>query len=541
MRYTSLLLTFLCAGSLWSQSLDKANEYFERYEYAMAAEGYRDYAKSSPLPKEDYKRYAYSCFVIGAYEECLPLSDSIIGMSDTEPFFYYMNGEVNMGNRNYEKAKESYEKYQSLDSEYDVSVKIASCAAIPDWNQEVHLKNTLLIGNTTKANLTGPNYLDGILYYSEIGKDSLGENMGNTNIDHSELVLARPFTKIGGIDQQILIKDTIGNLSVPSIAIDHKNNMAWVTVAQPLAEEQIDMVPHLYIGAYSKQTHEITDLKPWQYSGYEDTTACAHVTINESGNMIVFTKMGDLTSGADLYKSDLVDGSWTKPQSIISLNTEMDEMYPLFIGDSLLSFASDGKPGYGGLDIFIADVNSNGMFGFVRHLKAPVNSFKDDFNFYYYSADSARYTSNREGGIGDDDMYFVKFSEPVVEPVADSSDFKDFVNDWDTPIVYFDFDKFDIKEDVKNLEGLIKFLGDYPKSSITIEGHTDSRGSTDYNYNLGYKRAETVKAELIARGISAGQISVKSKGEEEPQVQCSPCTELMHAKNRVALIKLNAL
>jgi hypothetical protein len=540
MRYISFLIALLSTGAVWSQSLDVANDHFDRYEYALAAKSYRAYRKTAPLPKEDLKRYAYSCFVIGSYEECLPISDSIIKMSDTEPFFYYMNGEVNMGNRNYEKAKSSYETYQSMDSEYDVSIKIESCASIPNWNQEVHLENELLTRNTTKANITGPNYLDGILFYSEIGKDSLGENMQNGNIDNSELVLARPFTLLPNEEaKQILLIDTIGDVSVPSVAFDKTTMTAFVTIAQPLAEGQMDMVPHLYVGNYSDETQEISDLKPWLYSGYEDSSACAHATINESGNMLVFTKMGERTSGADLYKSDLVDGEWTKPQSIIGLNTKMDEMYPLFIGDSLLSFATDGRPGYGGLDIFIADVSDAGKFGFVRHLKSPVNSFMDDFNFYYYSADSARYTSNRKGGTGDDDMYFVKFSEPEV-PVADSSDFHEFVKDWETPIVYFDFDKFNLKEDVEKLSDLITFLGKYPKSSITIEGHTDRRGSTDYNYNLGYKRAETVKAELIRKGISAGQISVKSKGESEPQVNCEPCTELMHAKNRVALIKLNA-
>lgn len=539
MKLTSLLIAVSTVGTVWSQSLEEATGYFERYEYARAAQIYSEYAKSNQLPLEDYKRLTYSYFVIGEFESCLPLSDSICKLPKTEPLFYYINGEVNMGNRNYEKAKESYVKYESMDSEYPVAIKIQSCDLIPTWNQEVHLTNTLFPNNSTKANITGPSYLDGELYYAEIGKDSLGENMDHNNIDHSELVLSRPFAAVEGSNDQLLINTDLKDVSVPSVAISPDKSKVWLTISQPLEEAQMDMVPHIYVGDYDASAHAINNVELWKYSGYEDSTSCAHATINASGNMIVFTKMGEHTSGADLYKTNLVDGEWTKPQSIIGLNTEMDEMYPMFMGDSLLSFATDGRPGYGGLDIFVAEVD-NGMFGYVKHLKSPVNSFKDDFNFHYYSIDSARYTSNREGGMGDDDMYFVKFSNPVKEPIVDSSDFFDFINDWETPVVYFDFDKFNLGENVEKLGDLIAFLSNYPKSSITIEGHTDRRGSIDYNFNLGYKRAQSVKEELVSKGVSAGQISITSKGATAPQVKCDSCTEAMHAKNRVALIKLNA-
>lgn len=166
----------------------------------------------------------------------------------------------------------------------------------------------------------------------------------------------------------------------------------------------------------------------------------------------------------------------------------------------------------------------------------------NDFNFQYYdSQDSAIYTSNRNSGIGDDDMYFVKFSEPYVQPPVpiDSSEFTDFVNNWKVPRIYFDYNKFNLEEDFNKLDELIVFLKKYPKSSIVIEGHTDRRGSIDYNYNLGYKRADRVAKELTDAGISDGQITVKSKGKEDPQIDCKTCTEADHAKNRVALILLN--
>lgn len=539
------LITFLClCGTGWSQSLKEATKYFEKYEYKKAAATYEAVAKQRELPEDDYKRLAYAYFVSGQYEKCLPLSDSILNMDDPAPLFYYINGEVNMGNRNYEKAKASFVEYSKMDDEYDVSIKIASCDAIPTWEQEVHIKNNLFPNNTTKADISGQQYKEGMVLYKEIGKDSLGGSMEMQNIDNSELVLARPYISMDGasLRQVMLLDSTMEDISVSSIWLEKESNEVWLTINQPLAEDPMDMAHHLYTGTYSSEDKSISGITLWDQGGYNDTSACAHATVNASENLMVFTKIGQRTKGADLYASRKVNGMWSVPSPLTELNTEMDDMYPMFIGDSILSFSSNGRPGYGHLDIFLADV-SDGSFGTVRHLKAPVNSFMDDFNFHYYnSQDSARYTSNREDGVGDDDMYFVKFSEPVppTPVVDDSSDFFEFVNNWDIPKIYFEFDKFELEKDFNKLDELVVFLKANPKSSIIVEGHTDRRGPIDYNYNLGYKRAERVTKELTEAGVSSGQISVKSKGKKDPQVNCDICSEADHAKNRVVLIMLNA-
>lgn len=537
-----LLFVLLCVSSTgWTQSLRQAGKYFENFEYKRAAKAYEAVAKDKELSLDNYKRLAYSYFLSGDYEKCLPLSDSIINTHDAEPMFYYINGEVNMGNRNYEKAKESFQKYSQLDDEFDVQNKIASCGQIPTWEQEVYLKNSLMSGNDTKADISGQRLTEGTIVYKEVGTDSSGLKIDRTNIDNSELIIARPFlsTSTGELQEISFSDSTLKNSSISSIWIEDSQSKVWVTVNKPLGKDPIDLAHHLYTGDFDPESYTISQVELWSYGGYNDSSACAHATVNASNNRMVFTKIGPSTNGADLYMSKRVNGVWEAPAPLADLNTNGDDMYPMFIGDSLLSFSSNGKPGYGNLDVFIADV-SDGLIGEVRHLKSPVNSFMDDFNFHYMaSQDSAVYTSNRYTGVGDDDRYFVKFSEPVVEPVAvDSSEFNEFVDNWEVPKLYFEFDKVDIL-DVEKLDSLVKFLENYPKSSITVEGHTDSRGSIDYNYDLGYKRANEVKAALVKAGVSEGQIITQSKGKTDPQDDCKWCTEAQHAKNRVVLVLLN--
>jgi hypothetical protein len=385
-----------------------------------------------------------------------------------------------------------------------------------------------------------------VIEFIEVGQDSSGTFVDMANINFAELVLARPFVRIGDEDRKIIsLDESFRDAAITSFTLSERTSEVWLTVARPLAIEQIDKVPHLYQGIFDAATLTITDLERWKYSGYEDSSACAHATINESGDLIIFTKSNDKTKGSDLYQSSLNNGVWSRPTPVSKLNTIEDDMYPQFMGNNLLSFSSDGRPGFGGLDIFTTNI-VNGSFGAIKHITSPVNSSRDDFNFIYFTnaENSARYTSNRLGGAGDDDMYFIRYINddvpPPPPPAPDSTDFYAFVNYFEAPIFYFKFDKFDLDDNPDKISKLITFLAEYPNSKIVVEGNTDRRGPNDYNLNLSNQRAKTIMDALIAKGIKEKQISTVGKGETDPLNKCDVCTDAMHAKNRYARIQLIA-
>jgi len=234
-----------------------------------------------------------------------------------------------------------------------------------------------------------------------------------------------------------------------------------------------------------------------------------------------------------LYEWHFATSTWSTPAPMSNLNTPMNEMYPLFQGDTVLTFSTDGRPGYGNLDIYSYQLAN----GSVEHMKAPVNGPMDDFCFKYMNADSALFTSNRYTGKGDDDRYEIKFRETVV-PAPDSSDYFAFVDKWIDQKIYFDFDKYNLQKDVTIIDELIAFLKKNPSIKIELEAHTDIRGVEVYNVHLSEKRALTVQSELVGLGISADQITILAKGETAPIVVCEKCTEELHAQNRVVIIRL---
>ncbi len=82
---------------------------------------------------------------------------------------------------------------------------------------------------------------------------------------------------------------------------------------------------------------------------------------------------------------------------------------------------------------------------------------------------------------------------------------------------YFDLDKADIRTDARNaLTATAQFLRSYPQIKVTLEGHCDERGSTEYNLALGDRRAQAAKDFLVAAGIAADRIQTVSYGKERP-------------------------
>lgn len=83
--------------------------------------------------------------------------------------------------------------------------------------------------------------------------------------------------------------------------------------------------------------------------------------------------------------------------------------------------------------------------------------------------------------------------------------------------VYFDYDKSDIRPDQQiAIQTDAQFLNQHPAINFTIEGHCDSRGSTEYNLALGDQRATSVKSALVAVGVSPNRVKTISYGKEKP-------------------------
>ena len=102
-------------------------------------------------------------------------------------------------------------------------------------------------------------------------------------------------------------------------------------------------------------------------------------------------------------------------------------------------------------------------------------------------------------------------------------------------VIYFDFDKARVSgQYAELLQAHADFLVNNGSVKVLIEGHADERGTPEYNIALGERRAQAVSKYLQSLGVSEGQISLVSYGEEKPMIKTRD--EDAFAKNRRAVL-----
>src|SRR5687767_11349432 len=112
-----------------------------------------------------------------------------------------------------------------------------------------------------------------------------------------------------------------------------------------------------------------------------------------------------------------------------------------------------------------------------------------------------------------------------------ASALKDPANVLSKRTIYFDYDKYDVKDEFRPIvEAHAKYLRENPNAKMLIQGNADERGSREYNVALGQKRSDNVKKMLILLGARDAQLESVSLGEEKPA--CAQHNEECWSKNR---------
>jgi peptidoglycan-associated lipoprotein len=170
----------------------------------------------------------------------------------------------------------------------------------------------------------------------------------------------------------------------------------------------------LYLSRFRNgQWSEPTPININQPESWESTPA-----FSPDGRTLYFSsnRRGGL-GGLDLYSAQMDSrGRFGRVRNLGSeINTAGNELFPYVAENSKLYFSSDSHPGYGMLDIFVVN-RVNGRTT-VENLGQPVNSTSDDFGIFLFRADRGFFTSNREGGKGDDDIYTFVNEDPNLRVV----------------------------------------------------------------------------------------------------------------------------
>jgi peptidoglycan-associated lipoprotein len=148
-------------------------------------------------------------------------------------------------------------------------------------------------------------------------------------------------------------------------------------------------------------------------------------------------------------------------------------------------------------------------------------------------ADSITYhlVAKGSGGTQDATARVTVNLPPEAPPTATSNATEEELFSRNVKDIYFDYDKDNVRASEQgSLQGDAQFLQQHATIHITIEGHCDERGSTEYNLALGTSRADAVKNALIQAGVSGDRIKTITMGKEKPF--CTESNESCWQQNR---------
>lgn len=148
----------------------------------------------------------------------------------------------------------------------------------------------------------------------------------------------------------------------------------------------------------------------------DSTINCGHPALSPSGDYLYFSSDCNSTEskgGKDIWRVSVVNGTPSSPENLgESINTSGNEEFPYILTDSIMFFSSDGHPGLGGLDIFMAELKPSGKW-VVTNFGSPVNSPADDFGITFDpSCNNAGFFSSSRGDTrGYDHIYSFELPE----------------------------------------------------------------------------------------------------------------------------------
>lgn len=163
---------------------------------------------------------------------------------------------------------------------------------------------------------------------------------------------------------------------------------------------------------YTSQRSDAKWSAPVKFEITADTlSSYAHPAVSPDGQWLYFTSdMPGGQGGRDIWRINLQERQGSLENLGEWINTPGDEMFPYCRTDSVLYFASNGHAGYGGLDIFRAELTKSGGWS-VTNMGTPVNSAADDFGITFGEGERGYFSSNRGDGRGYDHIYSFELPE----------------------------------------------------------------------------------------------------------------------------------
>lgn len=394
--------------------LERANEKYNEYSFSPAIDIYKKVLDKGYVSADLLKKLGNSYYFNADYKEAASIYERLIREYEAEvtPDYYFRYSQTLRSLTEYAKADELMRKFSEITSG---DVRANTFDNKRDYKEEIKENSgRYTIGNfdynSVYSEFAPSYYKDGLIFSSDRDTGNLAKYRHTWNSkDFLDLYKVNADT----VSQNLVIKlnksintrlheSTSAATKDGSIVYFTRNNF----VDGKTIKDQEGIV-RLKIFRAKFKDGNFTELEELPFNSDEYSVANPSLSPDEKTLFFVSDMPGSYGE-SDIFKVAINnDGTFGPPENLgNTINTEARETFPFVTSEEILYFSSDGHPGLGGLDIFATRIKNKSYSGIVKNVGEPINSNLDDFTFIFKEdTKSGYFASNREGGLGYDDIY----------------------------------------------------------------------------------------------------------------------------------------
>jgi outer membrane protein OmpA-like peptidoglycan-associated protein len=396
--------------------IQRAQRAFDARKYNTAAAQFK---RIYPKVKVEDKQNEILFMVAESYrrannfKQAFEWYEKLVNTKYPNPKILYSYGLLLKNFERYEEASRAFYDYLfEMPGDSNAIREIQSCSIVQQWKakpQKFDIKNVGEL-NTQVADYA-PYYAGGKLFWASSRPEATGNEIfewtGQKCSDFFEATLSNGvWSKVQNVKGAV---NTNFNEGVACI----DSTLSTIYFTQCNGIDGKGMNCKIYVSYFQNNAWGEPKMLPF----CSDSFSVGHPAISADGKQLFFAS--DMQGGfgeKDIYavSYDMVRDKWGTPQNLgPNVNSAEDDMFPFVDETGKLYYASKGFTGMGGLDLFVT-FDSAGAYVKARNLLHPINSGGDDFGITFLPSSQVKengaigyYSSNREGGKGDDDIYSI--------------------------------------------------------------------------------------------------------------------------------------
>jgi len=407
-----LLLIFIASQESLAQKkkVERAYEFFNAGEYFQAIDHFKDtYSKTKDKAiKADMVFMVAECYrLINDPRNAETWYKKAVKTSYTKPDAQFYFAESLKKNGKYQLAVNEFKKYKQLvPADARADLEIRACELAAEWlrNPESYKVDELKDINSKDADFSPAYARDDfeIIYFTSSRDDARGNKThGATGQNFTDIFESR-LDKKGKWSMPVPVELLNSEFEdgTPNITSDFKEIYFTRCEAGKRQKKGCKIMHSERKGESWSEPKEVEMLS--------DSAVAAHPAISPDGLILFF--VSDIAGGyggKDIWSisREKLSNPWSKPKNAgTDINTSGNELFPYVRSNGILYFSSDGHIGMGGLDIFKATPQHDGSW-VVQNLKAPINSFADDFGITFQDGSEIGIFSSTRKGKGNDELY----------------------------------------------------------------------------------------------------------------------------------------